>query len=73
MSERRSLTPHELAVLRHVAGGPANWHDGRPMVWGAAMSAIIEALHEAGLVTYPNVEITDAGRRVLASLEPVNE
>lgn len=59
----------EIAFLRMLDGGPQEWEDGSPMIWGAAMSCIIEDLNERDLVTYPTVEITEKGRAVLRAME----
>lgn len=66
--EAHRLNPYELAFLRSLDGGPQTWPDGTAMVWGAAMSLIIEKLHRMRLITYPRVQITDAGKTLLAIL-----
>jgi hypothetical protein len=60
------LTDMDYDVLDMLVNGRTHWSDtGTKIVWGAAMSVIIEHLHSRGLVSYPNVEVTDAGRAAL--------
>lgn len=64
------LTSMERDVLDMLANGRTHWSDtGAAIAWGAALGAIVESLNERGLVTYPNVEITPAGRAALSEGE----
>jgi len=60
------LTSMEYDVLDMLANGRTHWSDtGREITWGAALGSIVEDLNGRGLVTYPKVEITPAGRAAL--------
>jgi hypothetical protein len=63
------LTSMERDILDMLVNGRTHWSDtGSKIAWGAAMSVIIETLHEAGLVTYPDVKATEAGRIALDAM-----
>ncbi len=63
------LNSMERDVLDMLVNGRTHWSDtGKQIVWGAALSVIIETLHDAGLVTYPDVKATDAGRAAYAAM-----
>lgn len=58
------LTSHDIEVLRMLNGE-------RKPEWGAWVGACLEFLSGHGLCTRgPNYQITDAGKRALASLRP---
>jgi hypothetical protein len=60
------LITMERDVLDMLENGRTTWSDtGDPIIWGAALSEIVESLHGRGLVTYPDVKATLAGRRAL--------
>ena len=60
------LTDMDYDVLDMLVNGRTHWSGtGTEIVWGAAMSVIIEHLHNRRLVSYPNVKVTDAGRAAL--------
>jgi len=60
------LTGMERDVLDMLANNRSTWSDtGKPIIWGAALSEIVEGLHARKLVTYPSVKITHAGRLAL--------
>lgn len=65
------LTGMERDVLDMLVNGRTHWSDtGHEMAWGAALGTIVEDLHGRGLVTYPVVQATPAGR---AALSPERE
>lgn len=60
------LTTMERDVLDMLVNGRTAWSDtGTPIIWGAALSEIVEGLHGRGFVTYPSVRATDLGRAAL--------
>lgn len=64
MAEKMTAMEHD--VLDMLVNGRSTWSDtGDPIIWGAALSEIVESLHARKLVTYPKVTATAAGRRAL--------
>jgi hypothetical protein len=63
MSKQYDLTEHEIEVLKMMGGR-------REGEWGARVGVCLEFLAGHGLCTRgPNYQLTDEGKRVLATLE----
>lgn len=62
------MNSHELALLRHLNGGPAVWHDGKPIHWGAAVSVVSEWLRGHGYITHGG-HVTEKGKEAIAKAE----
>ena len=65
------MSPLELDLLTHLVIGNNTHRDGRPLTWGAWMSACLESLQQRGYVRREGYNrrvayfATDAGRSAL--------